>query len=422
MIRHIFKLVWNRKRSTGLITVEILISFLVLCTILAAGAQYLSLWQRPLGFEYKNVWTVEIDGMRYRAEEAEMAFNRQSMADLIRAVDAMPEVEAVAVATNQPYSHSSWMTTTWMHGKREGMQYTMTSVGQKDVFGIEVLNGRWLNETDVPGDRIPVVITQNLARGHFGLDDPIGKELPRFTDEGEPEPPKAPGEGSIDGEDEDEEEIYRVVGVVKDFRRWGELGGREAYMLYVPIDFEAAEEIPERMSLRVQPGTTAEFEERLVRTMQNIVPQWTYETTLLEDKRSDMLMDNIMPLLTMAVVAMFLIIMVGLGLVGVLWLSVSRRTSELGLRRAMGASGVSVRSQVVGELWALTALAVLVGTVLFLQLPLFGVDLGIGASWFGYITGVVAATVVLYAFVTFCGLYPAWLATRVQPATALQYE
>ena len=35
MIKHVFKLVWNRKRSTGLILVEILICFLVLCGILA---------------------------------------------------------------------------------------------------------------------------------------------------------------------------------------------------------------------------------------------------------------------------------------------------------------------------------------------------------------------------------------------------
>ena len=39
----------------------------------------------------------------------------------------------------------------------------------------------------------------------------------------------------------------------------------------------------------------------------------------------------------------FLMIMVGLGLVGVLWLNVTRRTAELGLRRAMGASSISVR-------------------------------------------------------------------------------
>jgi len=421
VIRHIFKLVWNRKRSTGLITIEILICFLVLCGILASGAHYLSLWQRPLGFDYENVWAVEIDGMRYGADDEEMASDRQSMAALIRAVGAMPEVEAVAIATNQPYSNSSWIDGTWINGKSERLQYTLTSVGQKDVFGIEVLNGRWLDETDVQGSYIPVVITQNLARGHFGLDDPIGKDLPQFTKEGAPKAPPT-GNTTIDAEDDEDEEIYRVVGVVRDFRRFGELGTREAYMMFLPVDFEAGEELPERMMIRVRPGTTAQFEEHLVRTMQNIVPQWTYDSQLLEGQRREMLLSNIMPLLTMAVIAMFLIIMVGLGLVGVLWLSVMRRTAELGLRRAMGASGVSVRSQIVGELWALTSLAVLVGTLMFLQLPLFGVDLGIGAGWSGYILGVIAATVIIYVFVTICGLYPAWLATRIQPATALQYE
>ena len=112
--------------------------------------------------------------------------------------------------------------------------------------------------------------------------------------------------------------------------------------------------------------------------------------------------------------------MVGLGLVGVLWLSVTRRTAELGLRRAMGASGASVRRQVVGEMWALTAIAVAAGSTIFLQLPLFGANFG--AGWPVFLIGVVLATTFIFAFVTFCGLYPAWLATRVQPATALQYE
>ena len=51
-----------------------------------------------------------------------------------------------------------------------------------------------------------------------------------------------------------------------------------------------------------------------------------------------MLMAYIGPMI-IAVVALFLVFMVGLGLVGVLWLSVTRRTAELGLRRAMGATG-----------------------------------------------------------------------------------
>ena len=86
----------------------------------------------------------------------------------------------------------------------------------------------------------------------------------------------------------------------------------------------------------------------------------------------------------------------------------------------MGATGTSVRYQIVGELWALTAIAVCLGTLIFLQFPLFGVDFG--ADGIVFVGGAMLATLVIFAFVTFCGLYPAWLATRVHPANALQYE
>jgi len=112
--------------------------------------------------------------------------------------------------------------------------------------------------------------------------------------------------------------------------------------------------------------------------------------------------------------------MVGLGLVGVLWQSVTRRTAELGVRRALGASADAVRRQVLGELWALTTLAVVVGTVLFLQIPFIGANLDLG--WLVLLGGTLLAAMVLFAIVTVCGLYPTWLATRVQPAEALQYE
>ena len=191
-------------------------------------------------------------------------------------------------------------------------------------------------------------------------------------------------------------------------------------MMLVPVDWTSANTIPSEMLLRVRRGTTMDFEENLVKTMQRVAPQWSYDTVLLETRRTQMLMKYIGPMIVAAVVALFLVFMVGLGLVGVLWLSVTRRTSELGLRRAMGASGRSVRYQIVGELWALTAIAVGIGTLIFLQFPLFGVDFGAGGIVF--VGGTILATLVIYAFVTFCGLYPAWLATRVQPATALQYE
>ena len=63
MIRHVFKLVWNRKRSTGLILAEILICFLVLCGVLASSCYVGMQWSKPLGFDYENVWSVEVSGI-----------------------------------------------------------------------------------------------------------------------------------------------------------------------------------------------------------------------------------------------------------------------------------------------------------------------------------------------------------------------
>jgi len=49
MIRHFFKLAWNRRRANGLIFVELLCSFLVLCGVLAAVVYNLDQWRRPMG-------------------------------------------------------------------------------------------------------------------------------------------------------------------------------------------------------------------------------------------------------------------------------------------------------------------------------------------------------------------------------------
>lgn len=407
MIRHVFRLVWNRKRSTGLILVEILICFLVLCGILASGINVVGKWSKPLGFDYRNVWSAEISGMAYGAEGEQLAADRQAMAELIRAVKSLPDVEAVAVSTNTPFSGSSWGDGTRIDGKKVGFLWTLASQELPEVLRLKLMHGRWTDETDGALGYQPVVLTRSFARDLFKTDDPIGRDMPVYNSDGEITEP------------EDEADIHRVVGVMEDFRRRGATEDTQ-YTMLLAVDFANGEELPQEMLVRVRPGTTAAFEEQLVRTLQSIAPQWSYDTTLIESRRRGMLLDYCGPMILAVVVALFLIVMVGLGLVGVLWLSVTRRTAELGLRRAMGASGISVRRQIVGELWALTAIAVVAGSVIFLQLPLFGANFGV--EWPVFLGGVTLATLVIYAFVTFCSLYPAWLATRVQPATALQYE
>jgi len=60
MIKHLFKMVWNRKRTNFLITVEIFFSFLVLFTVILFGVYYTDNYRQPLGFSYQNVLNISI--------------------------------------------------------------------------------------------------------------------------------------------------------------------------------------------------------------------------------------------------------------------------------------------------------------------------------------------------------------------------
>ncbi len=119
-------------------------------------------------------------------------------------------------------------------------------------------------------------------------------------------------------------------------------------------------------------------------------------------------------------VAVFLMIMVGLGLIGVLWQNVTQRTREIGLRRATGAHRGQIRRQILGELWILTALGLALGVIVLVQLPLLDLVGFLPATVFW--TGMGLAVVAIYTLATVSGVYPAWLATRIQPAEALHYE
>ena len=121
-----------------------------------------------------------------------------------------------------------------------------------------------------------------------------------------------------------------------------------------------------------------------------------------------------------ALVAGFLILMVALGLLGVLWQAVTQRTQEIGVRRAKGADARRIYEQILGELLGITVLALAVGTVLLLQLPLIG--------WLDFLEPKVTIPAYLISLLfmagltALCGLYPSHLASRVNPAEALHYE
>jgi putative ABC transport system permease protein len=250
-----------------------------------------------------------------------------------------------------------------------------------------------------------------LAREMFGETDPVGRILPEKFDPNRPRRPTDPPQHP-----------KRVIGVFEDFRQHGE------YAVPRPVMFERMTVegdtggVPERLLIRVKPGTTAAFEPALVRRLQREAPEWSFDVATLDAMRETRLNDFTMPLTVMAVVAGFLLLMVALGLTGVVWQSVTQRLREFGLRRAAGAPGSAVRSQVLAEMAVMTTFALLAGGALVAQLPFLPLPREI-TIFPGVVAGAIALSAgAIYCLTFLCGWYPSRLATRIAPADALRYE
>lgn len=396
MTRHLLKLVWNRKRSNALVIAEIFFSFLVLFGVTTMG---MFLWdnsRRPLGFAWEPVWLVGLE-MRGGAD-GDPETTRRTLDQLLREVGALPEVEAIATATTSPYANSTWTDSRTVGTRQVGADVNVVTLPFDRVFGTRIVAGRWFREGDDKLGWTPIVIDRDLAREAFGAADPLGRRY---------------GNAGPDAADE------RVIGVVDEFRKEGELSARHNSVFYLQ-GVTGTNMLPNYLALRVAPGTTAGFERTLTERLRAVAPGWSFAPTPLANLRRTYVRKTLVPVILGSTLAFFFLLMVGLGLIGVLWQSVLRRTRELGLRRALGASRGAVLRQIVYEELLLTTLGVLAGALVAAQLPLLQVFSFLDPPVLA--AGLAVAAGLLYLLALACALYPSSLAGRLAPADALRYE
>jgi putative ABC transport system permease protein len=174
------------------------------------------------------------------------------------------------------------------------------------------------------------------------------------------------------------------------------------------------------LTLLLKPGVTMQYEDELLGVLEGVAPQWNFVISPWAKLRAAHIREYTAPLLLGGIVAMFLLVLVGCGMLGVLWQNVIRRMPEMGLRRAVGATAAAVRLQVVLELLAMACLALLAGFVIVVQLPLLGMWQIL--DWGLFIRALITSTLVLLAACALFALYPSYQATRRDPVDALRYE
>ena len=267
MIRHLLKMVWNRRRNNALLSVEIFFSFLVLFLVVVFGVYFADNYRQPLGFDYHNVLTVSLrtneSGVAPEERKARDLHNGEASQAMLREISSMPEVESAGGAWSEVYGNSQW-DTNLDYGNRSIMAYRdYATADTMKAMSIQVERGRWFSAEDDGAQYIPMVINRKLAAELFRGEDPLDK----LVEEG----------------DRDHRIIYRVCGIIRDFRPGGELAGKDNYAFsrWSPATNGALR----TMVVRVRPGTPASVEEAILKRLQAVQHDWTFAVESAEKAR-----------------------------------------------------------------------------------------------------------------------------------------
>jgi putative ABC transport system permease protein len=286
------------------------------------------------------------------------------------------------------------------------------------AFGLEVERGRFITESDVGGRDAVAVLGSDAARDLFGGFDPIGQKIKVSM------PGAAGGRISL-----------TVVGVLAP--QGGSRLSDPDNAIYVPITTAQTKMFDGRNAL----GETIVTSVNVVAGNEERVDEVTDQINTLLLRRhgfkpgeegdfsvvsqADLLatltqVTNILVVFLGAIAAISLLVG-GIGIMNIMLVSVTERTREIGLRKAMGATKVDILTQFLLE-----------AIILSLAGGAIGIALGVGIALLVNTSGVSSAIVTSQAILLavgfsvsvglFFGIYPANHAASLRPIEALRYE
>lgn len=382
MLSHIFKLIWKKKKSNFLMMLEIFVSFLILFAVWSLGVYTYRNYVMPAGLSTDRVWAVYL---QFNTDNDSL---RRQNAELVsQFLKNYPGIEAFSFSSsNLPFGFSTMNGSFEYEGKSVMSDEVLVDPAFPDVLGMQMLAGRWFTPADTVGPINPVVITRHLAEDLFGREEPIGKVI---------------------GTDR------RVVGVVDYYRHKSSFQADENCL------FGFRNVWDNDLLIRVSPGSGAEFEAKLARSLQNLGKNWNVEIQHVEDMKATQDKTVLIPILILFGVCGFLVFNVGLGLFGVLFQNISRRRGEIGIRRAVGATQKQILRYFISETLVIATFGVVLGVFFAVQIPLLNV-FDVESSV--YVWGILLATLSIFLITTLCAFHPSRQAAAIYPAVALHEE
>ena len=266
-----------------------------------------------------------------------------------------------------------------------------------EVTGGTIASGRWFGRGEAVGASRVVVIGSGVKDQLFpGNQDPIGADL------------------DVNGQP------FKVIGVLAS--KGGGFGGSQDNQINMPLT--TAQELigTGDISSIIIEAADADIIDQVKSQVQRILtPKFGDQFTVFTQEQTLGLLSTLLGTLTamLAGLASISLLVGGIGIMNIMLVSVSERTREIGIRKAVGARTYDILSQFVIEAVVLSVLGGVIG-ILVGSLGALSLQRWVPAEvtlW-----AVALAFFFSAAVGIFFGVYPAWNASRLDPIEALRYE
>jgi len=395
----------GRQRSRGsrvLVATQVAVSLVLLVGCGLFLRTLYNLKAETLGYDRTGLIMVRVDPVAAGYTGDALG---AKMLELMHRFSAIPGVRSATFSENGLFSGTESGTPVVVPGFNPATnddrvaRFDQAGPGYFTNIGVPVMLGRDFTEQDGPGAPRVAIINDTMARFYFANQNPIGKHFDV----------RGPSDVTV-----------AVVGVARDVQDHNLRNQplRRFYVSYLqPIDGI----------------TTANFEIRAAGAMSSLfgpiraeVEQFDPKLQVLSLRTAQELVDN--SILTERLIAKLstffgalALLLAAIGLYGVMSYTVARRTTEIGVRMALGAQRTDVASLVLRDILRLIAIGSLVGVLASVQLARYVESLIFGLEPHDPMT-IAGSVAVLGLIGLIAGYVPARRAARIDPILALRAE
>jgi predicted permease len=320
--------------------------------------------------------------------------------NLMTQLRALPQVESAGTTTHVPLDGSSWTLGFELSSQKEASKFTWVSPGYFETLGKPILQGRNLNDHDLPASPRVAVVNQTFVRKFLNGANPLGRTFRTLAE------PNYPARE------------YQIVGVVKD-AKYSDLRDEIPPEVFGSVDQFGVSAWPNVFFRSSAPPDRVIAAVR--QKLSEISPEIRSDFRVLHTEIQDGLVRERLMAMLSGIFGALAALLAAVGLYGVVSYNVAARRNEIGIRMALGAT----RAGVVGAILGRAAVLLFSGTVLGLLLAAAAVStarsLLFGVTSYDPLTFVAAALFLLT--VAFAASFiPARRASQLDPLEALRYE